>query len=320
MRHGILAFSLLMVATLAVAKTTHAATLAGDSFLIGGDPSAGEYIANKPFDTSPAGSDPQNPTIPGFTGPWNTGGTGLWRSVAGGLSHPAIVSYGGAAQFQFATEVGERDVKRNLTSPPTIATGNTYWMAALVRLNENDPDFDGYAYAGFASDLDDDGGTQGLRVGVEGDGSEMDLVFRHRISGSAQETVSLLDGISPGDTHLVVIEAMINSDLGGGGVNGNDNINIWVDPGSVANEAALGTPDFSLEDFSLFNNAGLQFLTLEGSDITGAGVAFDEIMLGDELADVVTAAAVPEPGSFALWGLSAMAFCGFLCFRLRHLR
>ena len=143
MRRRILALSLLIVATFVVANTTHAATLAGDSFLSGTDPSAGEYVPDKPFDTSPAGSDPQNPTIPGFTGPWNMGGTGLWRSVAGGLSHPAIVSQGGAAQFQFATEVGKRDVKRNLTSPPAIATGNTYWMAALVRLNENEPDFDG---------------------------------------------------------------------------------------------------------------------------------------------------------------------------------
>ena len=295
--------------TSAVPNVSFAATLAGDSFLSGDDPAAGEYVPLKPFDTSPAGSDPQNPTVAGFTGPWNNGGTGLWRSVAGGLSHPSIVSQGGAAQFQFNSEVGTRSVQRSLASPPTISTGDTFWMSALVRLNENDPDFDGHAYAGFASDLSDTD-TQGLRVGVVGDGSEMDLVFRHRIGGNTQQNVTLLDGIAPGDTHLVLIQAMVNSDLGGAGVSGNDNISIWIDPDNVNSEIALGAPDVTLEDFSLFSNTAFQLLTLDGSNITGAGVVFDELVLGQQLADVVTA--VPEPASLAVWAMLGFVGLGYL--------
>jgi hypothetical protein len=304
---------------LAASARADAALIAGDQFLSGSNPAAGEYVHNKPFDTSPAGSDPQNPTVFGFSGPWNSGGTGLWRPVSAGLDHPAIAGEaGGAALFQWNSEVGKRQVKRDLTSPPAITKGATFWMSGMVHLNQNDADFDGYAYAGFGSDLNDDANTQGLRIGVEGDGSEseMDLVFRHRggLGSARPESLVLLDGVQPGQTHHVLIKATVDSDLGGSSVPGNDNISIWLDPELFTDETSLGVPLLEVEDYALFNNSGLQSLTLEGADITGTGVRFDEFRLGTELADV--AQAVPEPSGLMLAALGLL--CAAVVWRFRR--
>jgi len=113
--------------------------------------------------------------------------------------------------------------------------------------------------------------------------------------------------------HLVLIEAMVNSDLGGGAVDGNDNINLWIDPENVSSLDALGSPDVSLEDFALFSNAGLQSFTLEGSDITGDGVLYDEFSLGQALSDAV--APVPEPASIIIWSLTGLGLVCFSCHR-----
>lgn len=91
-----------------------------------------------------------------------------------------------------------------------------------------------------------------------------------------------------------------------GGVPGNDNVSIWLDPALFVDETSLGVPYFEVEDYSLFDSNGLQSLTFEGSNITGAGVRFDELHLGTTLADV--AAAVPEPSTLALLVLGLLAF------------
>ena len=302
------AWSVVAVSALALGgEQSSAALVAGDSFLSGPDAAAGQYIHNKAFDL---GGDPQNPTVPGFTGAWNNGGTGLFRPISDGLTAPGLTGSGGSALFQFDTEVGLRNVKRNLTSPPVISTGGEYWMAGLIRLNENDPDFDGFVYAGFASDLNDSNSTQGYRIGVAGDGSEMDLVLRHRSGAILAENVVLADGITPGDTHMVLIRALANTDQGGAGVPGNDNVSIWLNPTSTVSLAALGVPDFSIEDFALFTNTAFSALTFEGSNITGAGVQFDELRLATSFEGLQLAAAViiPEPATatLALLGMAGL--------------
>ena len=308
--------------SLATVAPAYAQLIAADSFRFG-DPAnaaAGEYNASPTNDgrlNPPGGPPGQNPTIFGFTGQWTGDDTSLWHAVETPLEHPSIAGEaGGSARFQFATEVGHRGVRRSLATPPTITTGETFWMSALVQIDELDPDLDGFAWAGFASGNDNGAGgndVQGLKIGVNGDGSEMDLVYRHRTGGSTMTTSTLLDGLTAGETHLVVLRAMVNSDLGGGGVNGNDNVSIWVDPADVSSESALGT-SIDFEDFSLFSNDAFDFLALDGSNITGAGVRFDELFLGRTLADVATAApaAVPEPSTFALAavGLLGLALFG----------
>lgn len=302
MKHRIIVGHCVAVVVLATAAAARADLLASDSFVIGG---ADGYVDTKPFDAFPSGSDAQNAAAVGFSTPWNSGGTGAWRSVNDGLSAPGLGgATGGSALFQWDTEIGVRVVKRNLTNPPSINTGTEYWMTALIRLNQVDPDFDGYAYAGFSSDLNDDNSTQGLKVGVQGNGSDaMNLVLRHR-SGSVTQQSLILDGIAPGQTHLLLIRAQVNSDLGGGGTPGNDNISIWLDPASTASLAALGTPDVAVENFSLFSSSALRYLTFEASDITGAGVNFDELRLASSQGAVI----LPEPGTATLALLTLAAW------------
>ena len=77
------------------------------------------------------------------------------------------------------------------------------WTAGLVQL-QGTHNNNGYAYAGFG---DGDWGnsgpinvdTEGLLFGVEGDGTNMDLVFRHRDSAGTMTSRVLQDGISSGD-------------------------------------------------------------------------------------------------------------------------
>lgn len=140
----------------------------------------GEYLASPGGDGRlhpPGGLPAQNPTVGGFSGEWTGDTTSLWQVVEGGLDHPTLGGEtGGAAQFQFNSEVGFRTVKRTLSETRTIANGEAVYMSALVHLNENDPDFDGQAYIGFTQDngnlttLESGNGIGGFRIGVAGDG------------------------------------------------------------------------------------------------------------------------------------------------------
>jgi len=168
------------------------ALVAGDSFLSGANPAAGEYVDGLQLNI---GATVQNPTVAGFTGGWNNGGTSLWKSVAGGLSAPALGGEsGGSVRFQWPDEVGKRDVQRNLTTTPPFSTGGEVWITGLVSNDAANPGNDGYAYAGFSLNRNNNSGTQGLRFGVEGDGTEMDLVLRHRSGAITAESLVLLDG------------------------------------------------------------------------------------------------------------------------------
>ena len=49
----------------------------------------------------------------------------------------------------------------------------------------------------------------------------------------------------------------------------------------------MGAPTAEVENFSLLDGTSLRSLVLEGADITGAGVRFDELRLGTQLGQVV---------------------------------
>ena len=54
------------------------------------------------------------------------------------------------------------------------------------------------------------------------------------------------------------------------------------------------------------HNSGFNFMILEGSNITGKGVRFDELNLGETLGDVVQSVPEPATASLLLLGGAAM--------------
>jgi hypothetical protein len=306
--------SLLLAAACLPAGHAGATLIASESFLTGSpaNPAAGEYSvgAIDPFGAGPA----QNPTVFGFTGAWkvlgNAGeepisGTGLWTIESAGLSHPEQLSAGGAARhIRNDSEVTTpRTAYRNLASPPVVNAGDAMYMSAMLRLDANDPDFDGLMLGGFVegpkiADPDIDG----WRVGFKGDGSEMDLIFRSRTRLAppggpvTQNDVVLDNGVNLGDTYLVVIKG--EKDVVGGGGFPNDRISIWVNPLDTRTEVLAGAPTVVI-DFSLFNNS-FNVLALQGINVTGNGALFDEFRLGTTWRDVVAPAGIPEPASLSL--------------------
>ncbi len=311
---------------LATPPSAQAVVIAADAFLFGdpANPAAGEYTATPLGDGRlhpPGGLPAQNPSIPGFNDEWTGIGTSLWQAVTDGLDHPSIGGEaGGAARFTFDSEVGRRDINRPLTSPPIVDPdpGATVFLSGLVQVDEIDPN--GLAWAGFSADNGDDGGTQGIRFGVVGNGSTstMDLVLRHRVDtdmspGAQLPSISLVNetvgtteaGVA--NLFVVKVEANVVNPV----LTGNDRVSVWVNPTDVSSETALGTPTAMFEDFSWFNSEAFQLMVLEGADVTGAGIRFDELNLGTTLGDVVQPARViPEPASLAILGLAALSLAG----------
>ena len=103
--------------------TAHATLIAGDHFLGGYEPTLGEYSAG-----NIAG---QNPTLPGWSVPWNTPGFGPDRLVfnPAGLTFGRLDCRGGHAQANPFTRVG-----RVLDTPYTDATATTLYLSFLLRV------------------------------------------------------------------------------------------------------------------------------------------------------------------------------------------
>ncbi|MEZ5301305.1 MAG: PEP-CTERM sorting domain-containing protein [Verrucomicrobiales bacterium] len=317
--------------SLALAGQADAAIIAAEQVLTGTDPAAGEYFAYPSEDgrlTSGANA-PQNPANPGFSGGWGGGGTSLWRVQEAGLDHFGIANEaGGAFQFSWNAEF-DRRVTRAVSSTVPTAAGSTLWMSTLVQMQAPDADGDGIVLAGFADDATGASETNGVRFGLVSDGAGgTQIVVRHRADtnpapgfngADVAQTDTVLGMANPGQTYLIL--AKIEKDVIAAGdiLTGNDRLSLWLDPQVTSgNEADLGAPDAVAESFAWFNPTAFDTLALVGVNWvpTGApaagedtlGVLFDEMFLGETLADV--AAAVPEPSRAMLMfaGLAALAF------------
>lgn len=255
-----------------------ASAIAYDPIRTGSIPANGDYAM-----TSLTG---QNPSVPGFTDAW-AGSTATWKIDATGLEHDSIIGeFGGATVFNHPSDFGsDRTAQRDLTSPPAN-TETAIWTAGLVQL-QGTHNNNGYAYGGFGQGNWGFNGpiiaeTQGLLFGVEGDGTNMDLVFRHRASDGTMTSRVLQDGIIPGETHLVIMRLTPNS-------GGDDTVEIWIDPDGPANETMLGTPTATFTDHSLGDlSTTFTDLMLGANSALYEGVAFDEMAIGTRLEDVVT--------------------------------
>ncbi|HQF31755.1 MAG TPA: DUF2461 family protein, partial [Hyphomicrobiales bacterium] len=92
--------------------------------------------------------------------------------------------------------------------------------------------------------------------GFEGDGSQINLVLRHRYDTDSSATQALrmltepvLNSVAVGTTYQVVAKIQMNSVSGD--PRGNDLVSVWVNPGDITNEAAAGAPTAQFVDFSL---------------------------------------------------------------------
>lgn len=288
-----------------------AATLAADEFLIG----PGDYTANLGFDQS----TPQGPPVTGMTvADWAAAAsatTSFWRSSATGLDAAALpYNEGGSAEFNSGTDTNvnalTRNVGRLLDNPITPTTGEVYWMLSKVQISGAlDPDFDGFAYAGYGDTTDPTiagSNPRGYWVGVVGDGAELDLVLHHRITGSTLTNDVLIDGLALDETHLVILKIEVND----GGFN--ETLSLWVDPTDVSSELALGAADFTTGGGGLTNSAGLfgtnafDRLSLHGGDLEDTLVRFDGLALGTTLAGVVVPTPAALPAGLALMALVAI--------------
>lgn len=246
-----------------------------------------------------AGNTLQNPAIPGFSGGWNNGtqATGTWRFESAGLEIPGQGGeLGGRAAFN-GYGSGIRRVYRNLGP---YQTSGVYYFSGLLRLDGN-TDLTGTNVAGFLQNksLSDDGffssssakDQEGLAWGFQGDGSQIDLVLRHRYDpnpaagnqGQQMLYDPLVPGVSVGETYSVLLK--MEKDAFGTITTGNDRVSVWINPGDITNEAAAGTPDFEFIDFSISQTNSIQRLVF-ASENFGNPVSYDEMRFGSAWGDV----------------------------------
>lgn len=304
------------------AGVTAATPIAHDAFLTGGSPPAGEYTVGALASTSP-----QNPTVTGFSGAWQNGttATGIWTVESDGLDHPTAAGEAGGRVQYSGFDGGIRRVERDLATYAGSPDG-VYWLSGQLRLDGN-TDTTGTIVAGFVQDntLTDGqffdsaaaAGLQGLMWGFQGDGSEIDLILRHRQDlnpaigndGVVMANDVLLDGVTPGEVISILLKLEMNSE--GTITTGNDLVSVWLNQEPVDDESLLPAADATFIDFSLAEIFNLQQLVFAADGFDNQA-SFDEMRLGLTLQSVLpTAAAVPEPATAAIWiviGMVALVF------------
>ncbi len=247
----------------------------------------------------------QNPAIPGFSGRWAGTTTSLWQVKETGLTNlnPEIESAGGLVQFGYNDGGGHvRYMSRSLSSPPTVAAGDTYYMSGLVNAVSGAQRNDGHGWAGFADNSSDS--SRGWKVGFQATGTDnnLNLVFQHLGTGGGAVTSLLQSNINPGETFFVLVRGTAD-----GGTGTNDSVQVWVNPGYILSDADLGTPDYTNDDLSLSATNPFQYFVLQGENM-GSGddprdVQFDEFRLTTTLYQAM--GIIPEPAALLVWSLLA---------------
>ncbi len=309
--------------TLVFSGAVSAAIIAYDPFDWSAAGPPADYSADTDGDiTSSAagritGSVAQNPTVPGFTGAWKGTDTALWKVKQTGLTNPnsAISTSGGLAQSGVWNAAGSYDRmrSRDLSAPPTVASGDTYYMSGLVQARSVAQGGSDFGWAGFVdyssngnSYTTGDRNAAGWRVGFQATnaGSNFDLVFQHRNTSGVGVTEVLQSGVNPQETFFVLVRG---TDEGGTGTN--DKVEVWVNPGYVLSDAALDliTPDYTGDDWSLNAANPFQLFALQGkttgSNASPRDLQFDEFRLTSSLYQAM--GVIPEPTTLLVWSLLA---------------
>jgi hypothetical protein len=324
-----IALTAIVVLGLVSGRSSAGILLASDSYAIGSDPTAGQYVARSSLNNQPASL-----ANLGFENGGYTHGTGTanFQISSTGLASAADGSSAtgtGSVFFQGATSTTIKSVARNLTGF-NEGTSGTYWMSILVRADGTNTTTDGYVLSGFGGTVaptlgstsatatnpvnPSPGFLQGIYVGFSDDSktaNEADLVLRYRdttgMTSADQILVNGANNATANRTFLVVAQVNIN-------VNGTavDQVNYWVNPADLNSVGDLNSTSLASGSLNTFSFQGAASgtgdftrLNYAAYDWTAAVTNFDEARLGTTLDSIAPAgaAAVPEPASIALSAL-----------------
>ncbi len=260
----IMRVALMMTAVVGIVSATESrgALQASDSYLIGSDPTAGEYNDITPSDNQLKNQSPEL-TNQGFvTGPYNQGtGTGQFGATSNGLNFAPLneaSDTSGKVNYSAAPLDGlTRTVARALDG---LTQSNTYWISHLVNRGSIPlAGGDGYVLTGFGNTVQPAAGTtsgflEGAYVGFAQDGvvdNFGNLVIRYR-PGAEASTIDeiVLDGSQTstfGTTYAVVMKVDINVDGGSA-----DSVSWWLNPTNFLSEETLTSSAFSSGTFESF--------------------------------------------------------------------
>ena len=268
-----------------VALPASAAIIAEDNFLVGSDPSAGQYEAGTAV-------VPASPTTTGYTGAWQDAPFNDVSHTVGATSlsysDPNYLGSSGGS----LTSVNSARNGRNLATTYDDSFAGTVYLSFLMQVDAPSTAgsyraFEGWDGAGLA-----DGPNRNFQLGVHtpggntGDfGDVTQFGFRLNNSNTTRATLGAFDS----NVNLWVVRFDFSNTAGG------DSATVWKNPVIDGTEPAGGTT---------VSGADLQIGSLGLARFSGAGLALDEIRLGDTFSDVT---GVPEPSSVLLSFLGALA-------------
>lgn len=283
-----------------------ASPLATDSYLIGTDPTAGEYEENVRLLVQPG-----NLANQGFaTGPYNQGsGTSQFVATSSGLEYvPLGETTATSGKVTYNAAPIDAFTRSNARALSGVTPGNTYWMSHLVnRGNIPGAGGDGYVLSGFGNNVAPARGAtsgflEGAFVGFSQDSANPssfgDLVIRSRTTAaqSAEDTVLVDGAISStfGNTYAVIIKAEVDA------AGSQDRISWWLNPQNFASEALLTSSSAASGSFLSFaypTDGVLDRLNYVSYQWNG-NAFFDGVRLADDLSGL--GGAVPEPSSIVM--------------------
>jgi hypothetical protein len=311
-----------MVVACAMTASAQASLLGTDSYVIGADPTAGQYVANTAIRSQPAAL-----TNLGFVaGPYASGtGTSQFSATASGLNYAPLgedSSSSGKVNYNAAGLDGAiRTNARNLSG---VTPSSTYWISHLVnRGNIPQGAGTGYALTGFGNAIAPQSGAttgflEGAYVGFDQDPTNPNnfgnLIIRSRRSAAqTAEDEVLIDGAAAstfGTTYAVVMKAEVDV------IGGQDRISWWLNPTNFSNEATLTSSSLSSGSFLNFAYPAdrvLDRLNYSAQNWNG-NVFFDGVRLSSTLDGL--GGTVPEPSSIALVVLAGLGLVAGRRFRL----
>jgi hypothetical protein len=326
-------YSVLIAAISAALLPTAAARavlIAGDSYLIGSSPSAGQYTAATALATQYA-----TVIIPGFTTGGGGTGTAQFQSQTNGLVSTADqATASGSGKVGYLNPAATTLTRSTAHNLATVPNSSVYYESYLV--NEGTWNaasagaaarsiLVGFGNATTPTAAGTTAAATGLFVGFAQDGSAGqytdggNLVIRYDSNASNTiADVDVLDGSTAtvqNVTNLVVAEIDVPA-------SGLDTVNWWLNPSDGTSDATLTSTAATSGTFqgAIVNDANpgssftrLNYISQGWGDSSGAGAYFDEPRLSSDLAGLGLTV-VPEPASL---GMVCAGAAGFLIRRRR---